>query len=116
MRTWQQYLESLNDDGMLHQPRLPVSARIRRKITIPGQITPPHYKDIADKHGHKDRSEFSTDFEPTHQSLDIPNLSAMVLSNQKGVVKFLLSYGGAGSEPEAMFKKRWKPILAPGQN
>ena len=115
MKTWQQFLETLNDDGMPSQ-RVPVSARIRRKIEVPAQVTPDHYKDLATKHGHKDTLGFTAEFEPTHRNKKIPELTAMVLSNQGGVVKMLFSYGGQGSEPIALFKQHWEPLGAAGLN
>ena len=126
MRTWQEFSENIFDapgegdsEGKLFRkgeaPRLPISAKIRPKVTIPGQVTPPQYKDIANKHGHKDHPETTVDFYPNYKHRHINGLTAMVkISN--GVANLILSYGGKGSEPIEFFRQNWEAIQSPQVN
>jgi hypothetical protein len=52
----------------------------------------------------------TVDFVPTHVSRDNPELMVMVTGHGGGVVRYALSYGGTGSDPESLFPERWRPI------
>jgi hypothetical protein len=113
MKGFRNYCEMFDNGGP--QERTPVSARIRRRIEIPAMKHSQFYKDLYPGQA-VDKPASAPEFEPTHVSLKIPNLEIMVLSRKNGLVKYILSYGGTGGEPEQTFAQNWKSILSPGQN
>ena len=52
----------------------------------------------------------TVNFVPTHISKKTKGVEIMVTQRTPGVVKYVLSYGGDGSEPAGMFDGNWKPI------
>jgi len=52
----------------------------------------------------------TVEFDPTHKSKADAKLTIMVTQRTPDVVKYILGYGGTGSDPAALFDKTWKAV------
>jgi len=52
----------------------------------------------------------TVDFVPTHRDKDNPQIEIMVTETTPNVIKYILSYGGTGSHPAALFDNHYEPV------
>ena len=96
---FKKWLDSIGGDGNSKE-RMPWSGRIPREI----ELTGPRDDGTIGSLGK------SSHWEPTHKSKIVPDLECMVTSRTDKVVRFILSYGGKGSDPIEVFEQNWKAI------